>query len=79
MDCYSSEEDMELLYTSPPVTLMALGERSKTAIERAATFMDTDEIRNISVSSPLGSRARAKVLDIQECLIMQEDFCSCVT
>ena len=71
MDYYSLEEEMELLYTSPPVPLMALGESSKTAIERAAIFMGTDETRNISVSSPLGSRARAKVLDIQECLIMQ--------
>jgi hypothetical protein len=73
MDDYSSEEEMELLCTSPPITLMALGEEynNERATERAATFIDTDETRNISVSSPLGSRARAKVLDIQECLIMQ--------
>ena len=71
MDCYSSEEETERLYASPPFTLMALGERSKAAIKKAATFMNTGEIRNIYISSPLGSRARAKILAVQECLIMQ--------
>ena len=33
--------------------------------------MNTGEIRNIYISSPLGSRARAKILAVQECLIMQ--------
>ena len=64
---------MEHLYNSPPVTLMALGNEHniEEATKGTTTLMSTNETRNISVSSPLGSKARAKILDFQECLIMQ--------
>ena len=73
IDNDSSEEEMEHLYNSPPITLMALVEEynSERATERAVTFANANETRNICVPSPLGSRARAKIVDIQENLIIQ--------
>ena len=51
MDCCSSEEEVDHPCASPPITLMALGEKSKAAIKKAATFMNTGEIHNIYISS----------------------------
>ena len=64
---------MEHLDNSPPITLMALGEmyNIEEATKRVTTYANADETRSTCVSSPLGSRARAKIMDIQDNLIIQ--------
>ena len=73
-DNSSSEDGMGHLEKSPPITLMELGGMYSIGEATQKVTMDTNadkENFRIIVSSPLGSKARVKILDIQESVIVQ--------
>ena len=80
IDDYSSEKEMEHLYNSPPITIMALGEEynSEEATERPATFvchhhLDPEQQPRSWISKRISSYTECQVK-----IGPQEDFCNCV-
>ena len=81
IDNDSSEEEMEHLDNSPPITLMALGGEynSEEATKRPATFVCH---HHLDPEQEPRSWISKRISSYKECQVQiepQEDFCICVT